>query len=251
MLMGLLIHWLARDQPRYPSMEPYQSIPFISDVGAFQLKPLFIAGSCVTTLFLDLSFISERWLRHRGRLARNLTTTEKVLSVLGFLFALLGTSGLILLSIFDSYHYSTLHNVFLLLFMAGYIFSAIFICWEYQRLGIHYREHRILRVSFWVKLSFILLEICLAIAFAACGIRDDTANVAVCLEWAIAFTFTFYILSFFIDLLPAAFTKRMACQFENGGEATEMEAGHNDYSASGRGGIDIGAANNGRVVSMA
>jgi hypothetical protein len=46
----------------------------------------------------------------------------------------------------------------------GYIISAIFICWEYQRLGIHYRQHRILRISFWIKLFFILFEVALAIS---------------------------------------------------------------------------------------
>lgn len=136
MLMGLLIHWNVDGRPWYPSMDPGQSIAYISDVGAQSLKPLFIAGSCVTTIFLDLSFISDRWLRHRGRLAKNLTMTEKVLSVLSMVFATIGTVGLILLSIFDTLRHPTLHNIFLVLFIAGYVISAIFICWEYQRLGI-------------------------------------------------------------------------------------------------------------------
>jgi len=113
-----------------------QTIAYISDLGAQTLKPLFIAGSCVTTVFLDLSFLSERWLRHRGRLVANLTVTEKVLSGLSIAFAILGTAGLILLSIFDTLRHPTLHDIFLLLFVVGYIVSAIFICWEYQRLGI-------------------------------------------------------------------------------------------------------------------
>lgn len=46
---------------------------------------------------------------------------------------------------------------------AGYVISAIFICAEYQRLGIHYREHRVLRMSFWFKLAFIFVEVGLAI----------------------------------------------------------------------------------------
>jgi hypothetical protein len=41
-------------------------------------------------------------------------------------------------------------------FIIGYIVSAIFTCWGYQRLGIHYRQHSILRISFWVKLAFII-----------------------------------------------------------------------------------------------
>ena len=83
--------------PHYASMSPNQRIAYISgmkpaqirksvadkgiaDIGAQGLKPLFIAGCCVTTIFLDLSFASERWLRHTGLLARNVNTLEKVLS---------------------------------------------------------------------------------------------------------------------------------------------------------------------------
>ena len=116
-------------------MDPKQNIAYISDVGASNLKPLFIAGCVITTIFLDISFLSDRWLRHRGRLVPNSTTGEKALSALTIVFAILGTVGLILLSIFDTARHPKLHDVFLLLFIAGYILSAIFICWEYQRLG--------------------------------------------------------------------------------------------------------------------
>jgi hypothetical protein len=135
MLLGLLISWNVQGRPHYPSMEANQSIAYISDVGANKLKPLFIAASCVTTIFLDASFLSERWLRHRGRLAANVSMTEKVLSGLSMVFALVGTAGLILLSIFDTLRHPTLHDIFLLFFIVGYVVSAIFICWEYQRLG--------------------------------------------------------------------------------------------------------------------
>jgi hypothetical protein len=29
-----------------------------------------------------------------------------------------------------------LHDIFLVLFLGGYMVSAVFVCWEYQRLGI-------------------------------------------------------------------------------------------------------------------
>lgn len=48
-------------------------------------------------------------------------------------------------------------------YSVGYVVSAIFICAEYQRLGIKYREHRVLRASFWIKLFFIFVEIILAV----------------------------------------------------------------------------------------
>ncbi|MCJ1462919.1 hypothetical protein MMC07_001523, partial [Pseudocyphellaria aurata] len=80
MLLAMFIDWEVLGSPAYPSMEQGQRIAYISDVGAEGLKPLFIAGCCVTTVFLDLSFAVERWLRHSGRLARNTGTVERAFS---------------------------------------------------------------------------------------------------------------------------------------------------------------------------
>ena len=88
MLLAMLIVWERQGHPHYASMGPGQRIAYISDIGAQGLKPLFIAGCCVTTVFLDLSFASERWLRHTGRLAKNLGVAEKVLSALSSTFLL-------------------------------------------------------------------------------------------------------------------------------------------------------------------
>lgn len=203
-LLGLLIHWnVDTGREIYPSMGPGQTIAYISDVGAAKLKPLFIAGCVITTIFLDLSFGSDRWLRHKRRLVPNTTLTEKILSALAVVFALVGTVGLILLSIFDTARHPHLHDIFLLLFLAGYIISAIFICWEYQRLGIKYRDQRVLRISFWTKLFFILVEVILAVAFVVCTFTGHT-NAGAVLEWTVAFIFSFYIFSFCVDLWPAA-----------------------------------------------
>ncbi|KAF2757094.1 hypothetical protein EJ05DRAFT_477320 [Pseudovirgaria hyperparasitica] len=206
MLLAMLITWLVQGSPHYPSMNQSQRIAYISDVGAQGLKPLFIAMSAVTVVSLDLAFIAERWLRHKGRLTPNTSLFQKICSILSIIAAVVGAAGIILLSIFDTLHHPRLHNIFLVLFIAGYIVSAIFICIEYQRLGIHFREHRILRISFWIKLSFILLELALAIAF---GVTQNQAqwNAAAILEWIIALIYTFYVLSFFLDFLPAIKTK--------------------------------------------
>lgn len=136
MLLGLLIHWCVNTNfKHYVSMEPEQDIAYISDVGAGKLKPLFITGCVLTTVFLDLGFVSDLWLRHRGRLVPNLSRSEQILSVMTIVFAAIGTAGLILLSIFDTVHYPKLHDIFLLLFIGGYVLSAICTCWQYQRLG--------------------------------------------------------------------------------------------------------------------
>jgi len=206
-LLGLLIFWVVDEKrAHYASMGETQYIAYISDVGASRLKPLFVAGCVVTTVLLDASFAADRWLRHRGRLVPNATTTEKVLSGLTIFFALVGTAGLILLSVFDTLRHPKLHDIFLLFFIVGYVFSAIFICWEYQRLGTRYREHRVLRISFWIKLLFVVVEILLAIGFVACTFTQNY-NPGAVLEWIIAFIFCFYVFSFYVDLYPAVHTK--------------------------------------------
>ncbi|KAF2176707.1 hypothetical protein K469DRAFT_733642 [Zopfia rhizophila CBS 207.26] len=224
MLITMLVVWSTEGFPHYSSMDPKQTIAYISDVGAQSLKPLFIAMSAVTVVSFDLAFILERWLRHTGRLAHNTSLWQKLLSWLSIIAAIAGAAGLILLSIFDTVRHPRMHNSFLVLFIAGYILSAIFVCWEYQRLGIHFREHSVLRYSFWIKLSFILIEVALAIAFGVCQ-NQDKFNAAAVLEWVIAFIFFFYVLSFFIDFMPVVRTKNhqsreteMDVALENGNE---------------------------------
>lgn len=100
---------------------------------------------------------------------------------------------------------------------AGYVISAVLICAEYLRLGIFYRsQHRILLVSFAIKLAFIIIEVGLAIGFGVCMGSHQKAkkNPGAILEWVIAFVFTGYILSFVIDLLPSVRTRRHVPQGE-------------------------------------
>ncbi|KAI0167090.1 Frag1/DRAM/Sfk1 family-domain-containing protein [Hypoxylon sp. FL1284] len=221
-LLGLLLYWIVdAHRVHYASMGNTQTIAYISDVGASKLKPLFVTGCIITTIFLDLSFGADRLLRHQGRLVPNTSTGEKVLSGLTIFFALIGTIGLTFLSGFDTLRYPRLHDIFLLLFIAGYLLSAIFICWEYQRLGHKNRQHRVLRISFWIKLTFVIVELVLAIAFVATNFTKHY-NAAAILEWIIAFIFSFYIFSFFVDLYPAVATRnnRFATRADN---ARQME----------------------------
>ncbi|KAF3055403.1 Frag1/DRAM/Sfk1 family domain-containing protein [Trichoderma afarasin] len=246
MLLGLLLYWVVdTNSEHYSYMDSDDNIAFISDIGASKLKPLFIAGSAVTTVFLNLSFAAERLLRHNGRLVPNTTMKEKVLSIISIIFAIVGMCGLILLSIFDTHHHHKLHDIFLFLFIAGYIISAIFICWEYQQLGLYNRQHRILRISFWVKLTFVIVEFILAIIFVSTN-WSDNQNVAAVFEWIIAFIFTFYILSFVIDLLPAVHTKAPASRFskalEHEMESAESQDGNSGHMGSYRN--DYGRNNN-------
>lgn len=209
MLLGMLLGWIiVEHKVHYSSMYDGQTVAYISNIGASsRFKPMFIAMCCVTTVLLDISFVCDRWLRHRGRLTPNGSPGQKALAVLMILFAIAGTAGLILLSIFDVAHHNHLHDGFLVLFIGGYMISAIFACWEYQRLGIHNRQVFVLRLSFWLKLSFILIELALAVAFAVLGYTSRTSKAAI-VEWIISFVFTFYVWSFVVDLYPAVHTHK-------------------------------------------
>ncbi|KAI9844072.1 MAG: hypothetical protein M1838_002328 [Thelocarpon superellum] len=250
MLLAMFISWEVQGHPVYASEDSGQVIAYISDIGAEGLKPLFNVGCIITTLFLDLAFISERYLRHTGQLVKLTGTLERVLVALSIVFAIIGTAGLILLSFFDTLRHPSLHRLFLLFFMGGYVISAICITWEYQRLGVKYRAHTILRLSFWIKLVFIVLEIILAIAFGVCLYKKNS-NPGAVLEWLIALIFTFYILTFFLDLLPAMRRHRVRADGttdETRTGPTELEMG---YSGGTNDGAPVVAGENGNGVAEA
>jgi hypothetical protein len=113
----MLAVWTAEGKPHYSEEYPTQHIPYISNIGASGVKPLFIAGSTTMVVIFDLAFISERWLRHRGRLAQNYNITEKILSGFAIAFALIGGAGLILLTIFDTKRHPKVHSSMLAVFM--------------------------------------------------------------------------------------------------------------------------------------
>ncbi|KAJ5157526.1 uncharacterized protein N7482_008626 [Penicillium canariense] len=214
-LVAMLAVWAREGEPIYSSMEVGQTIAYISDVGASGLKPLFITGSVIMVVFLDLAILSERWLRHAGKLVPNKGLFDKLCAIASIFFAIAGAVGLILLSIFDTVHHPHLHDGFLVMFIVGYVISAILICAEYLRLGLFYRsQHRVLLASFIIKLTFVIVEVGLAIAFGVCTKKRSTKNAAAILEWIIAFVFTGYILSFMVDLLPAVRTRRHVPQGE-------------------------------------
>jgi hypothetical protein len=236
MLLAMLLVWVTDGKPHYPSMAANQYIAYISDVGATDLKPLFIAMGTVTVVVFDISFIAERYLRHSGRLAPNTSTWQRLLSVATIIFSIIGAVGLICLTILDTLHHHTLHDVFLVVFIIGYIITAILCCWEYQRLGIHYRQHRILRVSFWLKLTFIIIEVCLAIAFGTLNTKGDYNNAAI-LEWIVALVYTFFVLSFFLDFIPAVRTKHhQSAEIED--QVAMKESAVAGGPAAGYGGAD-------------
>lgn len=191
----MIIVYLAQGRPHYPSQTG--KIPFISDIGAGTLKPLFVTGATITAIFFFLSLLSLR----RGRdLPKR---KDRIFDLVALLFGLLGCVGLVLLSVFDTERHPTLHVVFLLLFMLSIIVSAIFTTLEYYSLEIIFRRNFELRYSYIAKASLLVVEAGLSIGFAICAVlKEPTAGAAI--EWLISFIFTFYVITFYFDLRPEA-----------------------------------------------
>jgi hypothetical protein len=226
-LLTLLLFWLIHDDgERYESMEEEQTFPYISDVGATEMQPFFIVGCILTGIFLDAAFISERWLRHNGRLLPNGKRRERVFAGISIAFAMVGTVGLVLLAVFDTRSHPRLHIMNLGLFILGYIVSAVFICFEYRHLGNTNRDTKMLNRSFWLKVLFILIELGLVIGFMF-GMASGNSTTAAILEWIVSFVFTFYAISFAIDLWPAVRTKDGRVRAAKAGEMEEARPSAN------------------------
>lgn len=115
----MLLVWVRQGEPHYSDdFHTSQYVPYISDIGATSWgKPTFIAGSAVAISVFTFTFMVERWLRHKGRLAKNYYLSEKILSIFATIFAIIGAAGLILLTIFDTVQYPNVHVAMLLVFM--------------------------------------------------------------------------------------------------------------------------------------
>lgn len=108
---------------------------------------------------------------------------EQVLSILAFAGSVIGGAGLILLSIFDTRRFTSVHRAFLLVFILGVSFSAIFtvieVChswlyhrlknlwtWQYRWLSKDFVRVSHLKISYITKAIIASILILLSIAFA-------------------------------------------------------------------------------------
>ncbi|PQE34010.1 hypothetical protein CJF32_00002870 [Rutstroemia sp. NJR-2017a WRK4] len=239
LLTSLLICWAEfpprdpRDpailaDPPYPSMfRDSQRVPYISDVAASpEIKPYFIVGCIMTTFVLDASLIADRWLRHRGRLAKNTDGVEKVLACCGIGGAIIGTMGLVFLGIFDVQNYRVVHHTMLGFFIAGYSFTALFTCLEYYRMSRKYRAIQpSLLLSSQIKLIFMFIEAMLGVAFWFVLLSGNW-DACAAIEWTVSYVFSLYILSYLFDFLPALNTKSKDCRFGSYVEGDVEVCGH-------------------------
>lgn len=211
-LLALLICWLVEGHPRYRVSEA--KFVYISDVGA-HIKPLFIAGACVTVAFYVTSLLIDHFLRYdteHRRLPGFIRRAEVVSSALAVTFGVIGSTFLVLLTIFDDFNYTHVHWACTGGFIIFVALSGVCNCIEVALLRKDYPHFKRLTTSAIIKISLlavavafaitmvILMSICSITAATEDGSCDRVHSTAAGFEWAIAFIFAFYVASYTIDL---------------------------------------------------
>lgn len=121
----LLLRWLYLGRPRYPGQaNPY--IPFISDIAAFQFKPIFIIGCTLTAV----CFVGTVYSVHHVRYSASFyglvddAAWRKTLSVIAMFSGLVAGSCLLLLSVFDTLEEHAKHRWLLVGTFGGLAISS-------------------------------------------------------------------------------------------------------------------------------
>ncbi|KAK9463516.1 Frag1/DRAM/Sfk1 family-domain-containing protein [Lipomyces oligophaga] len=206
MLVALMAVWAGDGYGShlFPSQVAGTYIPYISDIGASGVQPVFIACGIVQGVCFVLSVAAERYLRHAHRLAPNNYKREKYLGAAAIFFAFVSMIGIIFLTIFDTQHHHTAHMTNVCIFCAGAGVSACCSIGEYWILRRTYYEVQWLRFSYLLKFIWVVIALGLAIAFAS--VPSDYGSAAV--EWSLAYFYPLYALILFVDLLPATKTSQ-------------------------------------------
>jgi hypothetical protein len=97
--------------------------------------------------------------------------------------------------------------------------------------NVDYRDERLFRISWWVKLAFIIVELGLVIGFMFSMVRGNW-NTSAILEWIVSFFFTFYAMSFILDLWPAVATKNGHIPLAKSVEMEPVSNGTTDVEAA-------------------
>lgn len=109
-ILALISTWVAKGSAHYPEMWPIQHLPYISNIGASDWgRPLFITGSILTAAPFSVTFVGERWLRHKGRLLHSRSSWARGFWTAAAILTAIGTSAQVLLTIFGVRHHPYTH----------------------------------------------------------------------------------------------------------------------------------------------
>lgn len=208
--LALLFHWIVdTNRSHYDSFQPGQTVAYVSDAGANQMKPLFIVGAIVTSVTFDIFLIL------RSQVAfREYKRGQKILSTAAVIFSFAGTLGFCAISIFDVRSYRPVHEAFLSFFLVAYIIMAALLWAELfwgnviSILRAVIRTYAFYSTDCWIKqrsyalvrvhLTLILAEASIGFAFMFFQMKHMW-DLAAYLEWGLTLLFFLYIMTFSLE----------------------------------------------------
>ncbi|PLB43806.1 hypothetical protein P170DRAFT_430827 [Aspergillus steynii IBT 23096] len=120
----MLGYWASLGRPVYSYIHKGQTIPYISDVAAQELQPLFVTGCLVSVILLNISLVLILKARSAGpkpsvKLLRwkRAGISHTWFHYLAIFLTAAGSVGLVLLARFDRLQYPDLHREFLTLYV--------------------------------------------------------------------------------------------------------------------------------------
>ncbi|KAM9896344.1 hypothetical protein OXX80_006714 [Metschnikowia pulcherrima] len=219
MLIAMLACWGAQGRPIYAFMNgEYQNPVYISDIGATNLNPLFIACTGFQLIFFVGTLLMEFVLRKKHKLQPYVSTKQPIFAIISIISAIIGELGILMVSIFKTTTYHSVHLtmvgvfIFFVFWACFFNFMNSFIFGNFpQRLHpnhekVIFGKHRwsnLYMVSFFAKLVWLLAAVAFAVAFGVLMKKDDNSLSAV-FEWIISFWYGFLLVFWAMDLLPSA-----------------------------------------------
>lgn len=216
MLISMLACWAAQGKPIYPFMDgEYQNPVFLSDIGATNLNALFISCVAFQMIFFIGSLVMEFVLRKQHKLQPYVSSKQPKFAITSIVMAVIGQLAILLVTIFKTSTYGTVHlcmlGVFIFFVFWACFFNLLntFIFGNFpQRLHpnherVIFGKHKWLNlymVSVFAKVVWLLLAVVFAVSF---GAINDSSTSAV-LEWIICFWYGFILVMWSIDLFPSA-----------------------------------------------
>ncbi|SMN21760.1 similar to Saccharomyces cerevisiae YKL051W SFK1 Plasma membrane protein that may act together with or upstream of Stt4p to generate normal levels of the essential phospholipid PI4P [Maudiozyma saulgeensis] len=233
MLIAMLICWGVQGRPIYDFMDNYMNPVYISDIGATNLRPLFIACSAWQGIGYCLSVLSEYyqrggdiWLiRPKGQ-KRNYymspwyTIHERNLIFAACFLGMIGELGLFFCTIFSTKNYPHVHISMVCVFVVLLFFSVCCLSAQNLIMGKHYAllhplanlstdiKYEDLRWNQWqgyiwnkhtITAIFKIIWLILAVVWAICFGAIDNDSRSADFEWLLAFWFGFLFIIISVD----------------------------------------------------
>ncbi|KAH8694205.1 Frag1/DRAM/Sfk1 [Talaromyces proteolyticus] len=247
MLAVLFGSWYTSGEPRYVSEEDTQTIAFISDIGAQNLKPVFIACSTLAmstylpTIALYFYFLSPTHPHTGNRKSSPLSTLTRIgIPFLSSFFSLIGAVALILLTIFDTARFGVVHRRLLPASILSHILGCSLLCgWTFIRLHQH-RQNTSLNgpggilsgdkftvelyalapipismASLVIKSIVVAFEFGLVVLFATMTWWLKTFDTAAVMEWTVVLMFAGYMACQAVDMWMIIRTQNARIEVEN------------------------------------